>query len=143
MTDKKWDFWIDRGGTFTDVVGRDPRGTLHSHKLLSNNPERYRDAAEQGVRDLLGLSADQPIPEGAIASVKMGTTVATNALLERKGERVLLLITQGFGDILRIGYQTRPDLFALDIKRPDLLYETVAEVPERLAADGVGCGAFG
>ncbi|WP_417243996.1 hydantoinase B/oxoprolinase family protein [Celeribacter sp.] len=136
MTDKKWDFWIDRGGTFTDVVGRDPRGTLHSHKLLSNNPERYRDAAEQGVRDLLGLSADQPIPEGAIASVKMGTTVATNALLERKGERVLLLITQGFGDILRIGYQTRPDLFALDIKRPDLLYETVAEVPERLAADG-------
>ncbi|MEM5469642.1 hydantoinase B/oxoprolinase family protein [Celeribacter marinus] len=136
MTVKKWDFWIDRGGTFTDVVGRDPRGVLHSHKLLSNNPERYRDAAEQGVRDLLGLDAQQPIPDGAIASVKMGTTVATNALLERKGERVLLMITQGFGDLLRIGYQTRPDLFALDIKRPDLLYETVAEVPERLAADG-------
>ncbi|WP_439103626.1 hydantoinase/oxoprolinase family protein, partial [Celeribacter marinus] len=136
MTVKKWDFWIDRGGTFTDVVGRDPRGVLHSHKLLSNNPERYRDAAEQGVRDLLGLDAQQPIPDGAIASVKMGTTVATNALLERKGERVLLLITQGFGDLLRIGYQTRPDLFALDIKRPDLLYETVAEVSERLAADG-------
>lgn len=136
MTVKKWDFWIDRGGTFTDVVGRDPSGVLHSHKLLSNNPERYRDAAEQGVRDLLGLDAQQPIPDGAIASVKMGTTVATNALLERKGERVLLMITQGFGDLLRIGYQTRPDLFALDIKRPDLLYETVAEVPERLAADG-------
>ncbi|WP_417270955.1 hydantoinase B/oxoprolinase family protein [Celeribacter sp.] len=134
--DAKWDFWIDRGGTFTDIVGRDPQGVLHSHKLLSNNPERYRDAAEQGVRDVLGLKAGQPIPSGAIASVKMGTTVATNALLERKGERVLLLITQGFGDILRIGYQTRPDLFALNIKRPDLLYETVAEIPERLAADG-------
>lgn len=132
----QWDFWIDRGGTFTDVVGRDPVGRLHSHKLLSNNPERYRDAAEQGIRDLLGLAPGVPIPERAIGAVKMGTTVATNALLERKGEQVLLLITEGFRDLLRIGYQTRPDLFALEIKRPELLYETVAEVPERLAADG-------
>ncbi|WP_460275199.1 hydantoinase B/oxoprolinase family protein [Celeribacter sp. ULVN23_4] len=136
MGAKQWDFWIDRGGTFTDVVGRDPEGRLHTHKLLSNNPERYRDAAEQGIRDLLGLAPGAPIPEGAIGAVKMGTTVATNALLERKGERVLLLITQGFRDLLRIGYQTRPDLFALDIERPELLYETVSEVPERLAADG-------
>ncbi|PTQ73323.1 hydantoinase B/oxoprolinase family protein [Celeribacter persicus] len=133
---RQWDFWIDRGGTFTDVVGRDPSGRLHTHKLLSNNPERYRDAAEQGIRDLLGLAPGAPIPERAIGAVKMGTTVATNALLERKGERVLLLITEGFRDLLRIGYQTRPDLFSLEIKRPELLYESVAEIPERLAADG-------
>jgi 5-oxoprolinase (ATP-hydrolysing) len=132
----QWDFWIDRGGTFTDVVGRDPEGRLHTLKLLSNNPERYRDAAEQGIRDLLALASGAPIPERAIRAVKMGTTVATNALLERKGERVVLLITEGFRDLLRIGYQTRPDLFALEIKRPELLYESVAEVPERLAADG-------
>lgn len=132
----QWEFWIDRGGTFTDVVGRAPDGTLHTHKLLSNNPERYVDAAEQGIRDLLGLSAHDAIPQGCIRAVKMGTTVATNALLERKGERVLLLMTEGFRDLLRIGYQTRPDLFALHIKRPDLLYEQVAEVRERLNADG-------
>ncbi|WP_434290392.1 hydantoinase B/oxoprolinase family protein [Celeribacter sp. SCSIO 80788] len=132
----QWDFWIDRGGTFTDVVGRDPEGRLHTLKLLSNNPERYRDAAEQGIRDLLALASGAPIPRRAIRAVKMGTTVATNALLERKGERVLLLITEGFRDLLRIGYQARPDLFALEIKRPELLYESVAEVPERLAADG-------
>ncbi|MBU0645220.1 MAG: hydantoinase/oxoprolinase family protein, partial [Alphaproteobacteria bacterium] len=132
----QWEFWIDRGGTFTDVVGRAPDGTLHTHKLLSNNPERYVDAAEQGIRDLLGLSFDDTIPQGCIRAVKMGTTVATNALLERKGERVLLLMTEGFRDLLRIGYQTRPDLFALHIKRPDLLYEQVAEVPERLDAGG-------
>ncbi|WP_303704615.1 hydantoinase B/oxoprolinase family protein [Celeribacter baekdonensis] len=132
----QWEFWIDRGGTFTDVVGRAPDGTLHTHKLLSNNPERYVDAAEQGIRDLLGLSFDDTIPQGRIRAVKMGTTVATNALLERKGERVLLLMTEGFRDLLRIGYQTRPDLFALHIKRPDLLYEQVVEVPERLDANG-------
>ena len=131
-----WDFWIDRGGTFTDVVGRDPEGRLHSHKLLSNNPERYRDAAEQGIRDLLALAPGAAIPEGAIGAVKMGTTVATNALLERKGEAVLLLITQGFRDLLRIGYQARPDLFALNIARPDVLYDRVAEVAERLDASG-------
>ncbi|SDF54116.1 5-oxoprolinase (ATP-hydrolysing) [Celeribacter baekdonensis] len=136
MSAAQWEFWIDRGGTFTDVVGRAPDGTLHTHKLLSNNPERYVDAAEQGIRDLLGLSFDDTIPQGCIRAVKMGTTVATNALLERKGERVLLLMTEGFRDLLRIGYQTRPDLFALHIKRPDLLYEQVAEVPERLDANG-------
>ena len=136
MGDSKWDFWIDRGGTFTDIVGKSPDGTLRTHKLLSNNPERYRDAAEQGIRDLLGLAPGTPIPGGTIGAVKMGTTVATNALLERKGEPVLLLITEGFGDLLRIGYQTRPDLFALNIRRPDLLYQTAAEIPERLDAAG-------
>ena len=136
MTAGKWDFWIDRGGTFTDVVGRRPDGRLVTHKLLSNNPERYRDAAEQGIRDLLGLGADTPIPEGAIGAVKMGTTVATNALLERKGAPVLLLITEGFRDLLRIGTQARPDLFALHIQRPTLVYAEVAEVGGRLDAAG-------
>ena len=131
-----WEFWIDRGGTFTDIVARRPDGALVTHKLLSENPERYPDAAVAGIRDLLALGPADPIPEGAIRAVKMGTTVATNALLERKGERVLLLITEGFRDLLRIGYQTRPRLFDLDIRRPDLLYETVAEVPERLDAQG-------
>ena len=95
-TGETWDFWIDRGGTFTDVIGRRPDGTLVAHKLLSENPEAYRDAAVQGIRDLLGLAPGQPIPAGTIGAVKMGTTVATNALLERKGERTLLLITRGF-----------------------------------------------
>ena len=131
-----WEFWIDRGGTFTDVVARRPDGTLATRKLLSENPERYPDAAVQGIRDCLGLGPDDALPNGAIGAVKMGTTVATNALLERKGERVLLLITQGFADLLRIGYQTRPKLFDLNIRRPDLLYEAVAEVPGRLDADG-------
>ena len=131
-----WEFWIDRGGTFTDVVARDPAGRLHSRKLLSDNPERYSDAAVQGIREMLELAEGEPIPEGAIRAVKMGTTVATNALLERKGERTLFLITKGFGDLLRIGYQTRPRLFDLHIRRPDLLYEQVGEVTERLAADG-------
>jgi 5-oxoprolinase (ATP-hydrolysing) len=131
-----WEFWIDRGGTFTDVVGRAPDGHLVTAKLLSENPERYPDAAVQGIRDCLGLQAGQPIPDGAIAAVKMGTTVATNALLERKGERVALLITEGFGDLLRIGTQARPALFDLNIKRPDLLYEVVSEVPGRLDAEG-------
>ncbi|MCU0828497.1 MAG: hydantoinase B/oxoprolinase family protein [Tabrizicola sp.] len=131
-----WEFWIDRGGTFTDIVARRPDGSLATAKLLSEAPERYPDAAVQGIRDLLGLSPGEPIPTGTIRAVKMGTTVATNALLERKGERVLLLITAGFRDLLRIGTQARPDLFALDIRRPDLLYETVAEIPGRLDADG-------
>ncbi len=136
MGSKQWEFWIDRGGTFTDVVARRPDGVVLTHKLLSENPERYLDAAVQGIRELQGLTADEPLPVGAIAAVKMGTTVATNALLERKGERTLLLITQGFRDLLLIGYQTRPKLFDLEIKRPDRLYEDVAEVPERLDADG-------
>ncbi|MCF8484046.1 MAG: hydantoinase B/oxoprolinase family protein [Rhodobacteraceae bacterium] len=132
-----WEFWIDRGGTFTDVVARRPDGRLDTRKLLSENPERYRDAAVQGIRDALGLADDDPIPQGAIGAVKMGTTVATNALLERKGERVLLMITEGFGDILRIGTQARPDLFDLHIRRPDLLHEDVAEVAGRLDAAGI------
>jgi 5-oxoprolinase (ATP-hydrolysing) len=131
-----WEFWIDRGGTFTDIVGRDPDGRLVTAKLLSENPERYPDAAVQGIRDCLGLGPGDPIPDGAIDAVKMGTTVATNALLERKGERVLLLITEGFADLLLIGTQARPQLFELDIRRPDLLYELVAEVPGRLDAEG-------
>lgn len=131
-----WDFWIDRGGTFTDIVARRPDGGLETRKLLSENPERYADAAVQGIRDCLGLAPGEPIPPAVIGAVKMGTTAATNALLERKGERVLLLITEGFGDLLRIGYQTRPRLFDLHIRRPDLLYEAVAEVPGRLDAEG-------
>jgi len=131
-----WDFWIDRGGTFTDVVGRHPDGTLVPHKLLSENPEAYTDAAVQGIRDLLGLKAGEPIPPGRVGAVKMGTTVATNALLERKGERTLLLITKGFRDALKIGYQARPKIFARHIIKPDMLYERVAEVDERVRADG-------
>jgi 5-oxoprolinase (ATP-hydrolysing) len=131
-----WEFWIDRGGTFTDVVGRSPEGHLITAKLLSENPERYPDAAVQGIRDCLGLGLHEPIPDGAIAAVKMGTTVATNALLERKGERVVLLITEGFGDLLRIGTQARPALFDLNIRRPDLLYEQVFEIGGRLDAEG-------
>src|SRR3954464_2840104 len=132
----QWDFWIDRGGTFTDVVGRRPDGTLTAHKLLSENPEAYRDAAVQGIRDLLGLARGEPIPPGKIGAVKMGTTVATNALLERKGERTLLLITKGFRDALKIGYQARPKIFAKEIIKPDMLYEQVVEVDERVRADG-------
>ncbi len=131
-----WQFWVDRGGTFTDIVGRRPDGAIITHKLLSENPEQYRDAAVQGIRDLLGLKKGAPIPPGTIEAVKMGTTVATNALLERKGDRTLLMITKGFGDLLRIGYQNRPKLFALEIELPELLYERVAEVPERLNAKG-------
>src|SRR5262245_19270282 len=131
-----WDFWIDRGGTFTDVVGRRPDGTLVAHKLLSENPEAYADAAVQGIRDLLGLKAGEAIPTRRVGAVKMGTTVATNALLERKGERTLLLITRGFRDALRIGYQARPKIFARHIIKPDMLYERVVEVAERVRADG-------
>ena len=131
-----WDFWIDRGGTFTDVVGRRPDGTLAAHKLLSENPEAYRDAAVQGIRDLLGLKAGEPIPPGRVGAVKMGTTVATNALLERKGERTLLLTTRGFRDALRIGYQARPKIFAKHIIKPEMLFERVVEIDERVRADG-------
>ena len=131
-----WDFWVDRGGTFTDVIGRRPDGTLTAHKLLSENPGVYRDAAVQGIRDLLGLKPGQPIPDGLVGAVKMGTTVATNALLERKGGRTLLLITRGFRDALRIGYQARPRIFAKHIIKPQMLYERVVEVDERVRADG-------
>src|SRR5580693_5972554 len=131
-----WEFWIDRGGTFTDVIGRRPDGALTTHKLLSENPEAYRDAAVHGVRHLLGLEPGDAIPGDRIAAVKMGTTVATNALLERKGDRTLLLITKGFRDALRIGYQARPKIFAKHIIKPDMLYERVVEVDERVRADG-------
>lgn len=133
----QWQFWIDRGGTFTDVVAKDPQGHYHTHKLLSEAPERYPDAALQGIRDLMGIAADERLRTEEIHSVKMGTTVATNALLERKGERVLLLVSTGFADALRIGNQTRPHLFKLDIALPELLYERVAEVGGRYRADGV------
>ncbi|UCI23080.1 hydantoinase B/oxoprolinase family protein [Mesorhizobium sp. B2-8-5] len=132
----KWDFWIDRGGTFTDVIGRDPQGRLHPRKLLSENPEAYADAAIQGIRDLLGLKTGAAISADAIGDVKMGTTVATNALLERKGDRVLLLISKGFRDALRIAYQARPDIFAKEIILPEQLYERVIEIDERVRADG-------
>ncbi len=132
---KAWDFWIDRGGTFTDVIGRDPKGALHARKLLSESPA-YKDAAVQGIRDLLRLAADAPIPEGAIGFVKMGTTVATNALLQRAGERVALLATRGFRDALEIGYQARPKIFAKEIVKPSQLYAEVVEIDERMLADG-------
>jgi 5-oxoprolinase (ATP-hydrolysing) len=135
-TQNQWDFWIDRGGTFTDIVGRRPDGTLTAHKLLSENPEAYRDAAVQGIRDLLGLAKGEPIPAGRVGAVKMGTTVATNALLERKGERTLLLTTKGFRDALRIGYQARSKIFAKHIIKPEMLFERVVEVDERVLADG-------
>src|SRR6266550_4234192 len=131
-----WEFWIDRGGTFTDVIGRRPDGALIAHKLLSENPEAYRDAAVQGIRDLLGLKRGEAIPSGAIGAIKMGTTVATNALLEREGERTLLVTTKGFRDALKIGYQARPKIFARHIIKPEMLYERVIEVDERLRADG-------
>jgi 5-oxoprolinase (ATP-hydrolysing) len=132
----RWDFWIDRGGTFTDIIGRDPEGNLHPLKLLSENPEAYRDAAVAGVRRLLGAEGSGPIEAGLIGDIKMGTTVATNALLERKGDRVLLLITKGFRDALRIAYQARPDIFAKEIILPEQLYERVIEVDERVHVDG-------
>ncbi len=132
----KWDFWIDRGGTFTDLVGRAPNGSLHPYKLLSENPESYKDAAIEGIRMLLGLKSDDPIPSSQVGAVKMGTTVATNALLERKGDPTALLITTGFGDSLRIGYQARPDIFAKEIIKPEQLYRDVYEIDERVLADG-------
>ncbi|MEA2740768.1 MAG: hypothetical protein QOH05_4075, partial [Acetobacteraceae bacterium] len=131
-----WQFWIDRGGTFTDIVARDPDGSLSTHKLLSENPERYKDAAIAGIKSILGLALDAPIPDGLIEAVKMGTTVATNALLERKGDRVLLLVNTGFADALRIGNQARPRLFDLAITLPTMLYERVEEVGGRVGVDG-------
>ncbi|HEY9613869.1 hydantoinase/oxoprolinase family protein, partial [Allocoleopsis sp.] len=135
-SNNRWQFWIDRGGTFTDIVARRPDGTLLIHKLLSENPERYTDAPVQGIRDILGIPADLPIPAEQIEVVKMGTTVATNALLERKGDRTVLIITKGFRDALRIGYQNRPDIFARQIILPEMLYERVIEVEERYSAQG-------
>jgi 5-oxoprolinase (ATP-hydrolysing) len=137
----QWQFWVDRGGTFTDVVARRPDGAVVSHKLLSENPEQYDDAALEAIRQLLGVAdPDAPIPAANIQSVKMGTTVATNALLERQGERTVLVITKGFGDGLRIGYQNRPRLFDRRIVLPEMLYERVVEVDERVAADGTVLG---
>ncbi|OEZ54030.1 hydantoinase B/oxoprolinase family protein [Duganella sp. HH105] len=132
----RWQFWVDRGGTFTDIVARRPDGKLVTHKLLSEYPERYEDAVTQGMRDLLGLKTGEPLPAEQIEVIKMGTTVATNALLERKGARTALAITRGFADQLRIGYQDRPDIFAMRIELPDLIYEKVIEIDERIGARG-------
>ena len=129
-----WQFWIDRGGTFTDVVARRPEGGLVTHKLLSDNPEHYRDAAIHGIREVLGVAPGEPVR--GVDAVKMGTTVATNALLERKGDRTLLVVNRGFRDALRIGYQTRPRLFDLRIVLPEMLYERVVEVDARVGAGG-------
>src|SRR5882762_8511243 len=127
-----WEFWIDRGGTFTDIIGRRPGGSgLVTLKLLSENPEHYRDAASAGIAALMARYGEAPI-----AAVKMGTTVATNALLERKGEATVLAITAGHKDALRIGTQNRPKLFALEIVLPELLYGRVVEIGERITAEG-------
>src|SRR5437868_15043341 len=128
--ERSWTFAIDRGGTFTDVVARAPGGTVRIEKLLSDNPGQYEDAALEAIRRVLAEEG------GTVAEVRMGTTVATNALLERKGERVALAITRGFGDALRIGYQARPEIFARHIVLPSMLYETVAEIDERVGVDG-------
>ncbi|HUH60989.1 MAG TPA: hydantoinase B/oxoprolinase family protein [Candidimonas sp.] len=135
-TNTRWQFWVDRGGTFTDIVGRRPDGTLLTHKLLSDNPGQYPDAALAGIRKLLGLRADEAIPGDSIEAVKMGTTVATNALLERKGDPTVLFITKGFRDALRIGYQERPRIFDRQIVLPELLYSRIEEVDERVTAHG-------
>ena len=132
----RWKIWIDRGGTFTDIIALSPAGKLFTHKLLSENPSLYPDAALQGIRQILGLQKDDMISGEKIEIVKMGTTVATNALLERKGDRTILVTTKGFGDSLRIGYQNRPDLFARNIILPEMLYEEVLEVEERVSAEG-------
>ncbi|MEB3827224.1 hydantoinase B/oxoprolinase family protein [Phormidium sp. CCY1219] len=134
--ENRWEFWIDRGGTFTDIVAKRPDGQLVIHKLLSENPERYNDAPVQGIREILGISAAEPVPPEMISVVKMGTTVATNALLERKGDRTVLVITKGFKDALKIGYQNRPDIFARQIVLPEMLYERAIEVEERYSARG-------
>ncbi len=141
----RWEFWIDRGGTFTDVVGRAPDGSLHTLKLLSENADRYEDAAVEGMRRLLEVAPAELITPQQVACVKMGTTVATNALLERKGERTLLVITRGFRDALRIATQARPRLFDRRIVLPEMLYERVIEAAERVGARGetlqaLGCG---
>ncbi|HSI56541.1 MAG TPA: hydantoinase/oxoprolinase family protein, partial [Ideonella sp.] len=133
---QRWQFWIDRGGTFTDLVGRAPGGRLHTLKMLSENPEQYTDAAVEGIRRLLGLAPGEPITPAQVECVKMGTTVATNALLERKGDRTLLVTTRGFRDALRIATQARPRLFDRHIVLPELLYERVIEASERVSAQG-------
>ncbi|HKJ73172.1 MAG TPA: hydantoinase/oxoprolinase N-terminal domain-containing protein, partial [Alphaproteobacteria bacterium] len=132
----RWQFWIDRGGTFTDIVAERPDGARVTHKLLSENPEQYGDAAIAGIRALMELDDDAPFPEVDVGVVKMGTTIATNALLERKGEPTLLAVTRGFRDGLRIGYQNRPKIFALHIELPEMLYSRVVEIDERIRADG-------
>ena len=132
----KWQFWIDRGGTFTDIVAKTPQNKLLTRKLLSENPEAYADAALHGMRGFLGLNENDPIMPDLVSAIKMGTTVATNALLEKKGDDTVLAITQGFKDIIEIGYQARPKTFELDIQKPDLLYSEVFEVEERLSEDG-------
>jgi 5-oxoprolinase (ATP-hydrolysing) len=134
--DRRWQFWIDRGGTFTDIVARRPDGRIVTHKVLSENPERYRDSAVHGIRELLGIASDEAVPAELIDSVRMGTTVATNALLERKGAPTVLAITKGFADALRIAYQSRPKLFVRHIELPTLLYEQVVEIDERIGARG-------
>ncbi|MGY0645908.1 MAG: hydantoinase/oxoprolinase N-terminal domain-containing protein, partial [Paraglaciecola chathamensis] len=133
---QRWDFWVDRGGTFTDIVAKTPQGQLLTRKLLSENPTAYEDAALQGIRDFLEVDGQAPIPTDLIGSVKMGTTVATNALLERKGEATVLVITEGLRDVLEIGYQVRPKTFALNIEKPEVLYQDVIEVPERMDDQG-------
>ncbi|MGO1971847.1 MAG: hydantoinase B/oxoprolinase family protein [Propionibacteriaceae bacterium] len=136
MAEPGWEFWIDRGGTFTDVVARRPDGRLQSAKFLSVNPDQYPDAAIAGIRAALGVGADEPVPTELITAVRMGTTVATNALLERTGDRTALVITRGFGDALRIGYQNRPEIFSRRIDLAEPLYERVIETDERIRADG-------
>ena len=131
-----WQFFIDRGGTFTDIVARAPDGRLVTTKLLSENPEAYADAAIAGIADLIGVPRARRLPPKAIDSVRMGTTVATNALLERKGDPLLLIVSQGFRDALEIGYQARPKIFTRQIEKSSMLYARVAEVPERVRADG-------
>src|SRR3982750_745491 len=137
----RWQFWIDRGGTFTDVVARRPDGSLVTHKLLSENPEQYRDAAVAGIRHLLGVAPGAPLPVERIDAVKMGTTVATNALLERKGDRTAFVTTRGFADSLRIAYQHRPKLFVRHIELPSMLYQETIEIDERIGPDGGAGGA--
>ena len=135
-SDARWQFWVDRGGTFTDIVGRAPDGSFHIAKLLSDNPGQYREAAVEGIRRILGLVTADSIPSELIECVKMGTTVATNALLERKGVRTALLINRGFADLLRIGTQQRPRLFDLRIVLPEQIYERVVEFDGRFSVEG-------
>ena len=135
MAHNNWQFWIDRGGTFTDIVARNPEGRLQTLKLLSENPELYKDAALEGIGRILKIP-DNANKADYIDAVKMGTTVGTNALLERNGENVALLVTKGFKDVLRIAYQNRPDIFALNIELPELLYQSVLEIDERISAQG-------
>jgi 5-oxoprolinase (ATP-hydrolysing) len=132
----RWQFFIDRGGTFTDVVARDPHGALHVRKVLSVNPGAYDDAALHAIRGLMGTPPGTPVPAKMVDVIKMGTTVATNALLERKGVPTALVVTQGFADALEIATQARPDIFAKAVRKPDMLYARVIEASERVRADG-------